>query len=306
MVNTVQNRIKDILLKKLDIKHINWLRRLKWFILNNFADDRETIEKFYYEELEVRILEKIIPYLAAKCPLPPAVIDIGANVGAYSYYLADIIREFHGQCIGFEPRSDIFEKLVKNVKKDNFIGERSALSDRTGSADLHLPATHENSSLVSFDHFAGFKTERVSLSTLDNYISSRHIPYKSIIFIKIDVEGHELETLRGGRTAISRGKPLILCESENRHLMPQNKNVRMVIDLMEDIGYSGYVISKKSYRLLPIARISIPHGKSTHNEYFYNFWFLPDNISSGKQKIEDILNQIHMENPQIISGLPEN
>ena len=283
--------------KNLNIKHINQLRRLKWFILNAFVNDLKKIKNSYNEELEIRVLEKIIPYLAARRSLPPIVIDVGANIGAYSYYLSEFIGEFQGQCIGFEPRSDICDKLRENVKRDNFVEEQFALSDKIGFADLYLSATHENSSLIRFDHFVGFKTEKVSLSTLDYYLSSKHISSKSIVFIKIDVEGHELETLRGGRITISESKPLILCELENRHLLPQGKTVQIVIDFMEDIGYRGYTISKRSFRILPIEQVSIPHSKSTHDEYFYNFWFLPADSSGVKEKLEDILKQIRMENP---------
>lgn len=296
MLDLIENKAKKILLKNLNIKYINQLRRLKWFILNPFINDLKEIEKFYNDELEIKVLEDLIPYSAAKCPLPPVVIDVGANIGAYSYYLSEFIEEFQGQCIGFEPRKNIWNRLKQNVKKKNFTAERLALSNKIGIANLYLPANHENSSLIWFNHFAGFKTEKVNLSTLDKYISSKNISSQSIVFIKIDVEGHEFEILKGGRLSIAGAKPIILCELENRHLLPQGKTVQLIIDFLGDIGYRGYVISKRSFQLSSIEQISIPLNKSTPGEYFYNFWFLSEDSYGAVEKIENVLEKIRMEN----------
>ena len=286
----IKYKVKKIIFENLHIKYINYLRRLKWFILNKFVDDLKKIEGYYEKELEIRILERLIPFLASKSSSPPPItLDIGANIGIYSYYLSEFIEKFHGQCIGFEPRSDVFGRLEKNVKRKNYIAEKLALSDEIGFANLYLPATHETSSLIRFDHFLGFKAERIKLFTLDQYISLRKIPPQSIIFIKIDVEGFELKVLGGGRHTISVAKPIILCESENRHLLPQGKKVQFVIDFMQNIGYRGFAISK-SLQILPI-------NKMSNYEYFYNFWFLPeDRLDLIMEKIVHILKLLRTNN----------
>ena len=291
----IEHKLKEILFKNLNIKYINQLRRLKWSILNRFTDDLKKIESSYNEELEIKVLEKLIPYLSSisSSSLPPIAIDIGANIGVYSHYLSEFIEKFHGRCIGFEPRSDILGRLKKNVKKKNYTAERLALSDEIGFADLYLPASHENSSLIAFDHFSGFKKERVNLFTLDNYVSLKNISPQAIIFIKVDVEGYELEVLSGGEITISSAKPIIMCESENRHLLPQGKTVQFLIDFMKNIGFRGYAISNRYFQILPIEQISIPYNKLNYGEYFYNFWFLPEDRSIFLiEKIGYILEQI--------------
>ena len=55
------------------------------------------------------------------------------------------------------------------------------------------------------------ETIRVPLRTLDSYNLS------NIGFIKIDVEGHELDVLRGAEVTLRRDQPNLLIEIENRH-----------------------------------------------------------------------------------------
>jgi len=68
--------------------------------------------------------------------------------------------------------------------------------------------------------------------------------------------------------------PVILCESENRHLIVQNKSTEEFINKIERLDYKTFVISKKTLRLLPVEMVKIPQERDGEQEYFFNFWFI--------------------------------
>jgi len=288
----ITNRIRQIAFDHLSIRHINTLRKIKWFLIKPFINDERAIDKFYHSELEIRIFEQLLPEIIELHS--PVVLDIGANMGAYSYYLSRFVIGNSGKCIGFEPRTDTWIRLKKNVKSENFVAEKLALSNRNGSGDLFLHSSDGLSSLIANPKFEGFGSERVSLTTLDSYVDSRNV--SSVALIKIDVEGHELEVLEGATETIQKYKPIILCEIENRHLTLQKKSVDNVISHMSSLHYVTFVISKKSLQIFPIEEITIPRDNKICGEYYYNYWFIHKyHVSDVVMKIRSILRTLQAE-----------
>ena len=83
-------------------------------------------------------------------------------------------------------------------------------------------------------------------------------------FIKIDVEGHELEVIEGALKTIKENKPVLLIEIEEKH------SKRMVIDsikYIKNIGYKCYF--EKNKELLQVEKL-----KNVNEEF--NFFFLPN------------------------------
>ena len=288
----ISNRMRQIAFDHLSIRHINTLRKIKWFFIKPFINDEKAICKFYYSELEIRILEQLLPEMQELHS--PVILDIGANIGSYSYYLSRFVIGNSGICIGFEPRTDIWNRLKKNVKSDNFVAEKLALSNRTGFGNLFLHTSHGLSSLIAKPEFEGFRSERVSLTTLDSYVDSRNI--NSVALIKIDVEGHELEVLEGASETIQKYKPIILCESENRHLTLQRKSTEQVISYMSSFHYDTFVLSKESLQIFPVEEINIPRDKTNNSEYYYNYWFIHKyHVPDIVMKIRKILKRLQKE-----------
>lgn len=137
----------------------------------------------------------------------PIVLDVGANVGRYSESILDLSPR--SMIFAFEPSSAARSKL-----KERFEGSTQvnivplALSDINSTETLWSDMA--GSGLASLtkrrlDHFGiDFDvSEQVSVSTLDTWIeTTKVIPD----LIKIDVEGHELNVLKGGLAALSLSK----------------------------------------------------------------------------------------------------
>ena len=126
------------------------------------------------------------------------IIDLGAHIGIYSLLAAQLVGN-EGKVYSFEPEPSNYALLLKNITAngyDNIIrGINKAITDKPGSVSFFLG---ENSSGVGSIYAApGTGTDNilVETTTLDDFIESEGWP--SIHLIKMDVEGAEIEALKG-------------------------------------------------------------------------------------------------------------
>lgn len=128
------------------------------------------------------------------------VFDVGANMGNRS----KIFRAIGARVIAFEPQSYCARFLAAAFSGDrSYTLVQSALSDAEGELTMHLSEAHVLSTLDTEwmdrmnkgGRFANQwdKTEQVRVTTLDKSIEKFGIP----AFIKIDVEGHEFNVVKG-------------------------------------------------------------------------------------------------------------
>lgn len=145
-----------------------------------------------------------VEYAAFRAAAGPGAValDVGANVGAYALLLGAWVRP-GGRVYAFEPSPAAFDGLRRHVALNGLAGVvhpvRAAVSDRTGTAAL-AGADQQGTSRLAM---AGDgTTETVETMTIDDFCARRGI---APTLIKIDVEGWELEALRGARETIARG-----------------------------------------------------------------------------------------------------
>ena len=107
------------------------------------------------------------------------------------------------------------------------------------------------------NEFENFKKVRVNTVKLDN------ISINNIGFIKIDVEGHELEVIEGAKQTIIKNKPILLIEIEKRH---SKRSVEETIGFINNLNYDCYFVKDENLR--PIVELD-------DNNLVNNFFFLP-------------------------------
>lgn len=142
------------------------------------------------------------------------VVDVGANVG-YLTSLAAARAGSGGQVVAYEPHPRVFERLQANVARWERLVRlgrlapielhRAAVSDRTGTGELTSgPLFHENMGLASLraDDAPAEDAEllAVRVHRLDDVLGARRVG-----LLKIDVEGHEPEVLRGAGRLLEAG-----------------------------------------------------------------------------------------------------
>ena len=169
------------------------------------------------------------------------VLDIGANLGSYTVPVAK--AHPHLQFHSFEPQRIIYYQLCANVflnRLDNVYAYQYALSDAEWQEDLETPdyATEHNIGAFSVDPAVREKdyevqthgaVEPISATLLDKFMLN------DIRLIKIDVEGHELEVLRGAHhTLIENKYPPIIFESWTWKFQDKRE---ALFNYLKDLGY---------------------------------------------------------------------
>lgn len=158
------------------------------------------------------------------------IIDIGANIGYNTLMFSD-----YGPVVSFEP---VFHEIVSLNVKNNSLRHPvqvipCALSDEKSVSEIHIPSrgcqseTLINYGGTGFNHDEDLKGEGmdVSCERLDDIYTG--IPS----IMKIDVEGHELQVLKGATNTIKKHKPVLLIEI---HEFSEDNDVHTYI---KSLGY---------------------------------------------------------------------
>ncbi len=155
----------------------------------------------YFDCYEPRDLEMIGPLI----PPGGTCVDAGANVGFYTLHLAKRVGP-SGRVFAFEPDPRNASRLRRNVALNAFEGivevTEAAVSDRNGSGTFHRSdETHSGwGSLAS--HAGEISSIEVATTTLDSFLEARKI--ERVDFLKADVEGSEIELLRGAERSLEK------------------------------------------------------------------------------------------------------
>ncbi len=175
-------------------------------------------------------------------------VDVGANLGFYSVTLL----KSHKRVIAFEINPALTKEL-RGIADGRIEIRQTGLSSSSGAATLHVPILYgrELTGWASLRPGNCPDTDEhvelpVQIERLDHY------ELQDVDFIKVDVEGHELEVLRGGVETIRRCKPTLLVE-----VKPDNETG--VAEFLEPIGYRRYTLqeligrqgSEENYIFLP-------------------------------------------------------
>jgi FkbM family methyltransferase len=147
-------------------------------------------------------------------------IDIGVNKGDFSLLAAKIVGEA-GRVLSFEPEPTNVKWTKKSINLngyDNIQLFEIALSEENGTATLYLGKKSGLHTLVPNQRARNCGTIKVRTKTLDRFLEEKEFDF-SIDMIKIDVEGSEMQVLRGARRVLS-----------------ENDNVMLLIDIHPRLG----------------------------------------------------------------------
>jgi FkbM family methyltransferase len=146
------------------------------------------------------------------------ILDIGANRGDVA--IAALESYPNSKIICFEPVKSTFEELNKNLQ--SFSGRthfyNCALSVSNEEAEINITTSHGANSIepqTAFHqecnpHVREVGKEKIHLVRLDDI--AEKFPSQKFDIVKIDVEGHELNVLRGGKKFFSNNVDVIIIE----------------------------------------------------------------------------------------------
>ncbi len=154
-------------------------------------------------------------------------VDVGANVGTYTIWAA----ECGAEVMALEPAADTFDLLLENVALNGYQVEaiQAAAGDRCGVTRF----TAGRDTVNRLDPDGPVETRLV---TIDSLIGGRHVAG-----MKVDVEGFEIEVLRGCTQALSERRiGLIQLEWNATSQVALGTDRRPIADLLAQYGYQLY------------------------------------------------------------------
>jgi FkbM family methyltransferase len=201
------------------------------------------------------------------------VVDVGANIGYMTAVLAARVNSKSGGCVwSFEAHPEIFQELKDNVNnwqnqlKDTvFISQNIAISEIADSIKLRIDESFSSNRGLAFvvtnhEHQDGLTPNNskdiiVESKSLDEIFINQEIGV-----IKIDVEGHELQVLKGAINLLKQGR-IRDCVFEEHRDYPTP-----VTDFFETMGYSVLRIHRyftKPGLLSPKSKLARTHWQPT-------------------------------------------
>jgi FkbM family methyltransferase len=203
------------------------------------------------------------------------LLDCGANYGYWSVLVSSAPYGSH-HAIAIEPSSQNFAKLKNNAKinGDRFEVIQCAIGAARGTARLS-GTKHEAFSIAG----AGDGGEEVPVIALDNLLDDGKVSAGGKLLIKLDVEGVEIEAIKGG-TRLLQGDSVLLCEEHGND--PHHTVSRYIL---EQTPLKLIVYDPRSHLLETVTELSILDRIKVSTHVGYNVFgtasaFWQDRISA--------------------------
>jgi len=222
-------------------------------------------DSFYTQRLQAGPYQKQnLLHLRHLCPKPRTVLDIGMNIGMNTIEYAT----FAEKVVGFEPVPTTYQIAVDNIAlniqhQDPTKGwfndgsgwasllptgqiqtENVALGPVAGTVEMHIKK-NDGHNRVSNDGYStptgktvkantGYQRVSVPQHTLDSY------HFENVDIIKIDVEGYELEVLKGADQTIATNRPIVQVECVETQPRAFGSKIQ---DLFDYFNSRNYIIT---------------------------------------------------------------
>jgi FkbM family methyltransferase len=193
------------------------------------------------------------------------IVDIGAKFAGWFQKIADQKPNYRRAYL-FEPQPKLFANLQNRVFADEnrVTVYANALSDTITTADFHIDVERKSwSGLQQQRQEATYETVAVDVTTLDSFNFD-------VDFIKIDVEGNELFTLRGAKDTIVRCQPIVYFEGADVHLGPYGYTSDDVLEFFDAVDYDVFDLD-----LQRVDVVLLQQHFACDSSYYHNFIAMP-------------------------------
>jgi FkbM family methyltransferase len=205
---------------------------------------------------------EVLPYAARA---GENVLDIGANYGLYAHHLSKVVGP-HGHVYAFEPVPFTAGTLRIVAALLRFRGVEvieKGLSDQNGPVTFTLPTQESGAIAAGMAHIAGRDDQQgANAAFRGRYAGTREVTCQvvrlddflpastQVSFIKMDIEGAELQALRGGEQVIDRCKPSVLIEINSGFLAGFGVKLDDLLQFFSGRGYRMFWWDDKQRRLV--------------------------------------------------------
>jgi FkbM family methyltransferase len=195
------------------------------------------LEWGFYEKYETALFKRLVKK-------GMVVVDIGANIGYYTLLAAHLVGD-KGKVFAFEPDPYNFNLLCKNVELNgyrNVISVRKAVFSKSGRTKLFLDKSNLGGHSLAETNVEKGASIMVEVTSLDDYF--KNADYK-IDIVKMDVQGLEMEALKGMTNTINRNDSLkIITEFWPMGLRNSGSSPRGFLNELIECGFALYQVGQ--------------------------------------------------------------
>lgn len=169
-------------------------------------------------------------------------IDFGSNLGYHTITLSAFVGN-NGTVHSFEPQRIIFQQLNCNIfinGLDNVHTYNLAVGESESEVFIDSPDFHNIYPM--YTNIGNTSINNNKIGSLVRQISLDSLKLPRLDFIKLDVQGSELNILKGGKDTITKYKPYMFMEIEEKQLRLFNLTSNDLIEYTKNLGYSLYKI----------------------------------------------------------------
>jgi len=169
-------------------------------------------------------------------------IDCGSNYGFYSFYTASLSEKNH--IISIEASKDTSNEFIKNLKLNNLKNINffnNAVSNSSGENISFYESINDWESSQTHNNFK-FNSEVVVKSVKIDSLLHDYFLDDYIVIIKLDIEGNEINAIKGALDVIKKSNPLIIIEF-SKYIFENLDNIDYLKNFLIQYDYSIYDVN---------------------------------------------------------------
>ncbi len=185
------------------------------------------------------------------------VVDVGANIGYYALLEAKTVGE-KGRVYCLEPAPENVEILRRNIAAngyENIEVLHAAAGAASKEGKLYLSSSHNQHAMLAENVRGAVGSVPVQMVSLDDFMRDK--PFPSLV--RMDVEGYELDILRGMKDLFATGKPMQLFIEIHCFFLKEK-----VLDLLAILKKAGFRVKVGTWE-----RTVISGGKPMQSVFDY-------------------------------------
>ena len=217
-------------LKKKDIRNLrnNFFYYLLFRIIRNFLSYNIILQIYNFKVYGSIKKNKTSHFLLKKCEFGDyhelniirkfsnknklLFVDCGCNYGFYSFYTASLSEQ--NKIISIEASKETLDEFTKNLNLNNFKNINffnNSVSNSIGENVTFFESKNDWESSQTHSNFRLSSNFKIKSITIDNLLKNYFLD-DFIVIIKLDIEGNEINALKGAMEVIKKAEPLIIIE----------------------------------------------------------------------------------------------
>jgi len=207
-------------------------------------------------------------------------IDIGANSGLFTIYAGWKVGN-HGKVIAFEPTDTTYAKLCENIVLNNFINistHQLAVSTKIEVLEFYslaegFDAWNSLAKPIINKEYKILKVNAIQIDEMDEI----GVDFNRSSLVKIDIEGWELNALKGGVACLKSEKsPVLMVEFANEHAVNTGGSCKELYTFLESLDYKLYKYDKVKNELI----------HAPNEDYYYENIIAAKNIDFVNERLK--------------------